>query len=247
MSIGGGGTIGQPVQHAERAGEGDGVGDPAGGHRVLGSEVVLGQLLGEDEQPTHPRIARCRRILPRGGGQRPAPVPGRLDRPDEGGAHLVVLELAYGRRGGAARGGDPLAQHGRMLAGLPEQLGRAEHRLHHQLGGDVAGQAEMHAGLDHGLDDEEQVRGPGAGDRGHGVLVALGHRHHPAGGRQDLGDPIEMILVAVRARRRSPPSPRPPGPGCSASPGPRRCRRRAGPPSRRCRPRRPARSPARRA
>ena len=154
-------------------------------------EVVPGQLLGVD-QPPPPRVAddtgRIAGRAARAGrlGQRPTAVPRRLHRPEEGGAHLVVLQhLDRGRRGPAGRG-DPLAQHRRVLTGLAQHGGRAEHRLHDQLGGDVARQAEVHPGLDHRLDDEEEVRRTGPGDGGDGVLVALRHGHHPTGGRQDL-------------------------------------------------------------
>ena len=99
-----------------------------------------------------------RRRLAGGGRQLPAAVPGRLHRTQERRPNLVVLELPDRRRGGAARGRDPLAQHGGMLAGLPQQLGRAEHGLHHQLGRDVPRQPEVDARLDHRLDHEEQVR-----------------------------------------------------------------------------------------
>jgi len=45
----------QPIKDAELAGQGDGVGDPTGRHRVMRPEVVFGQLFGEDEQSTaHP-------------------------------------------------------------------------------------------------------------------------------------------------------------------------------------------------
>ena len=171
--------------------------DPAGRHRVVGAEVVAGQLLGVD-QPARHRPARpwSTGVVAGGRGQLAAAVPGRLHRAEERRAHLVVLQLPYGRRGGATRGGDPLAQHRRVLAGLPEHLGRAEHGLHHQLGGDVPGQPEVDAGLDHRLDDEEQVRRTGAGDRRHRILVALRHRHHPAGRGEDLGDPVQVVLVA---------------------------------------------------
>ena len=166
---------------------------------MVGAEVVPGQLLGEDQPPAHAAPARA--VVARCLGELAAAVPGRLHRADEGRAYLVILELAYGGGGGAARRGDPLAQHRGMLTGLPQQLGRAEHGLHHQLGGGVPGQAEVDAGLDHRLDDEEQVRGARAGDRGHRVLVALRHGDHPAGRGQDLGHPVEMLLLAVRARR----------------------------------------------
>src|SRR6476646_8883184 len=75
-------------------------------------------------------------------GEGAGAVAGGLDGPEERGPHLVVLELAEGGRGGAARRGDPLPQHDRVLAGVAQQLGRADHGLHDALGGDVAGQPE---------------------------------------------------------------------------------------------------------
>ena len=43
------------ILHPELAGQRNGVGDPTGRHRMMGTEVVLGQIVGEDEQSTaHP-------------------------------------------------------------------------------------------------------------------------------------------------------------------------------------------------
>ena len=44
-----------------------------------------------------------------------------------------------------------------VLAGVPEHLRRADHRLDDQLGGDVSGQPEQDAGLDHRLGQQEEV------------------------------------------------------------------------------------------
>ena len=99
--------------------------------------------------------------------------------------------------------GDVLAQHRRVLAGLLEHLGRADEGLDHQLVGRRPRQAEQDAGLDHRLDDVEDVRRPGAADRGDRVLVLLGHADdlaHRAQQRLGLG---EVLLVAVRAAARS--------------------------------------------
>ena len=119
-------------------------------------------------------------------GQVPRAVASGLHGGEERGADLVVLELAYGRGRRAARRGHPLAQHGRVLTGLAQQLGRADDGLDDQLGGRAARQPQVHAGLDHRLDDEEQVRRTGPADRGDGVLLLLGHPDHPAGRRQQL-------------------------------------------------------------
>ena len=126
---------------------------PAGSHRVVRTEVVPGQLLGEDQPAAH--AGRPSRVAGRSGrswrrrrggcGQLPAAVARRLDGAQERGPDLVVLQLPDGRRGGAAGRGDPLPEHGGVLAGLPQQLGRAEHGLHDQLGGGVPRQPEMDA------------------------------------------------------------------------------------------------------
>ena len=196
----------EQVQHAQLLGQLDRVPDPAGTHGVVMAEVVPGQLLGVDQPTGHrpaPLSRRTGRHRGRPGrlGQGPAAVSRRLHRPQERGAHLVVLQhLDRGRRR-AARRGDPLAQHRRVLAGLAQHRRRPEHRLHDQLGGDVAGQSQVHPGLDHRLDDEEQVRRTRARDGGDRILVALRHRDHPAGGRQDLGHVVEVLGAGVRAGR----------------------------------------------
>ena len=82
-----------------------------------------------------------------------------------------------------------------MLTGFAQQLGRSEHGLDHEFGRHVAGQSEVHPGLDHGLDHEEQVRRPGAADGGDGVLLLLGHPDDPTGGGQQGLD-----LRVVKAR-----------------------------------------------
>ena len=114
---------------------------------------------------------------------------------------LWSSSCAHRRGRGAARRGDLLAQHGRVLTGLAQQLGRADHGLHDQLGRGGARQPEVHAGLDHRLDDEEQVRRPGAADRGDRVLLVLRHPQDLAGGRQQRLGPRQVVVVAVRAGR----------------------------------------------
>ena len=111
----------------------------------------------------------------------------------------MVFELAHRRRRRTARRRDALAQHGRVLAGLAQHLRRADHRLGDQLGGRRARQPEVHAGLDHRLDDKEQVRRPRARDRRDGVLLLLGHPDDPAGRAQQVLGLDQVRLVAVGA------------------------------------------------
>src|SRR4051812_26754004 len=91
------------------------------------------------------------------GGERTRTVAGGFHGRDERGPHLVVLELADRRGRRTSRRGDLLAQHGRVRPGLAQELGRADDGLHDELGRGGAGQAEVDAGLDHGLDHEEEV------------------------------------------------------------------------------------------
>ena len=79
-----------------------------------------------------------------------------------------------------------------MLAAVGEHLGRADRRLDDQLVGHVARQAEQDAGVDHGLDQEEEVGRAGAGQRRDGVLLRLGHPHHLADARPAVPRPVAM-------------------------------------------------------
>ena len=189
----------QPVEHAELVGQRDGVGDPARGHRVVDAEVVLGQSSEKTSRP----LIRVRPVRRRHPG-RPRPAPGCGCGPPRSrpmNAARTLWSSSWRTAAAVVPPGEVTRSRSTvgMLPGLPEQLGRAEHGLHHQLGGDVARQSEVHAGLDHRLDDEEQVRRAGPGDRGHRILVALRHGDHAAGGGQDLRHPVQMIVVAVRA------------------------------------------------
>src|SRR6476620_2189880 len=80
-----------------------------------------------------------------GGSEGDRPVARGLHGRDERCPHLVVLELADGRGGGAAGLGHLLAEHGRWGTGLAEQLGRADHGLHDERGRGAGRQAEVYA------------------------------------------------------------------------------------------------------
>ena len=74
-------------------------------------------------------------------------------------------------------------------------IGRADRGLHDQVVGDLPGQAEQDAGVDHRLDQEVEVRRAGAGERGHRVLLGLGHPDGPA-------ERLEHLLGQRQVRRR---------------------------------------------
>ena len=96
---------------------------------------------------------------------------------------------------------DLLAQHRRVLAGLLEHRRGPEEGLDDELGGRGPGQPEDDAGLDHRLDDVEDVRRPAAGDRGDRVLVLLRRAGRPCRTTQQRLGLEEVLLGAVPSRR----------------------------------------------
>ena len=95
---------------------------------------------------------------------------------------------------------DLLAQHRRVLAGLLEHRRGAVQRLHDQLGGGRAGQAQQDARLDHRLDDVEDVGRAGAADGGDRVEVLLGEPDDLAARAQQLLGLGQVRVVAVLRR-----------------------------------------------
>ena len=93
-----------------------------------------------------------------------------------------------------------VAQHG----------GRTDRGLHDQLGRQRPGQPQQDAGVDHRLDQEEEVGRARSGQRGDGVQLRLGHPHDLADARhQRLGQgqvrsaacaPAEMAVIASSTR-----------------------------------------------
>src|SRR5207249_12061598 len=59
----------------------------------------------------------------------------------------------------------------RVLTRVAQHGGGADRRLHDQLRGQGARQAEQDAGVDHRLDEVEEVRRPGTGQRGYRVQL----------------------------------------------------------------------------
>jgi hypothetical protein len=89
-----------------------------------------------------------------------------------------------------------------VLTGLAQHRRGAQCRLGDEVGGDGAWQAEQDPGVDHRLDEEEEVGRSAAGQGGDRVLLRLGHPDRRAdGGEQTLGAG-EVGLGGVRAGRQ---------------------------------------------
>ena len=90
------------------------------------------------------------------------------------------------------------------VVALREQRGRAEQRLHDELLGDVAREPDEHAGFDHRLGDEEDVRRARARQTGDRVERRLADAHDDADrAEQPLGE-IEVLGASRASRPRSP-------------------------------------------
>ena len=84
----------------------------------------------------------------------------------------------------------------RIITAAPER------GLHDEVGGQRARQAEQDAGVDHRLDEVEEVRRPAARQRRDGVLLRLRHPPHLAHGREQRLGLVQVLLPRVRARRQ---------------------------------------------
>src|SRR5690606_14787008 len=91
------------------------------------------------------------------GGECAASVAGRLDGRQEGRADAVAFQFGDGGDGGAARGGDRFAQDDRVFAGVAEHDGGAHDRLGDHVERRRPRHAEQDPGVDHRLDQVEEV------------------------------------------------------------------------------------------
>lgn len=100
----------------------------------------------------------------------------------------------------AGRAGDGLAELDRVFAAVPEHDRRADGGLDDQVVGLGAGQAEQDAGVGHRLDEEVEVRGARAGERGGRVLLGLGDPESLADAAEDRLGVVEVLGGGVAAR-----------------------------------------------
>jgi len=116
-------------------------------------------------------------------------VLGRLHGFDECGLDAGRVHGGEGRVGGAALGGDALAQHFRRFARRGRQRRCAAKGGHRQLVGLLGAQAHADAGLGHGFQKVKDIGRPGARQGGDGVeLRLLLHPQVLAGGADHLFD-----------------------------------------------------------
>jgi hypothetical protein len=86
-----------------------------------------------------------------------------------------------------------------MLSGFAHHARGAEQRLHRELGGRLAREADADPRLDQHLGEEENVCGPGPRKPGHRVEMLLGKMHHA----RDFGEDLVRVREMLRARVRS--------------------------------------------
>ena len=98
---------------------------------------------------------------------------GGLDRFGEGGAQAGGFEDEQGFGGGAAGGGDLVAQLGRVAAAFLGVAGGAEERLDDHRRGHIAAEADVDGGVDHRFHHEEHIGRAAGADGGSHVDVLL--------------------------------------------------------------------------
>ena len=116
-----------------------------------------------------------------------------LDGVDERRAQAARFERVQPGDRGAARRGHHVLERARVLVGLEQQLGRAEHGLRRERLRVVARQPDLDAGVGERLDDEEDVGRPRARQAGDRVELRLvEHDRH--------ADRVEDARAVARGR-----------------------------------------------
>jgi hypothetical protein len=122
------------------------------------------------------------------------------DGVDEHGPEPVGLEVGDGGDGGAAGGGDLVAEDGRVLPRLQHELRRPEDGLCRQPEGLRAGEPLLHAAVGERLDDHVDVGRAAPGEAGHRVHEVLRDGLHAADALEERSGEGEVVLGGVAAR-----------------------------------------------
>ena len=104
---------------------------------------------------------------------------------DERDAQAAFFEFEDAVDGAAGGSGYGVFEQRRMVAGFEHHFCRAESGLRGELGGGVAGQADLYAGFGEGLDDDVDVGRAGGREAGDGVHVLLVDDDGAAHGLED--------------------------------------------------------------